>query len=62
MPAPSPGACPLRGDELVTGCSHDGAMFDWGSPLLCRVRKVPKALLAEMASRALWGSPDQPAP
>lgn len=31
-------------------------------PVLSRVRKVHKAQLAEMASKVLWASLDQPAP
>ena len=57
--APLPGNCqpPARG-PLSGGC----AVFDRRSPLLCRGRKGPKAQLAATVSRALWGSPVQPAP
>lgn len=57
LPAPYPWTPPLWGDELVARHSCDGAVFDQGSSLLFRARKVPKAQLAEMASRVLWGCP-----
>jgi len=60
---PSPGTARFPpvglwpGDELLAGCSRDGAAFEQSSPLLSRARRVHKAQLAETVSRAPWGSP-----